>query len=546
MLAINLIFYFASLQCFLKSMQVLQLYILFYCLQLSVQMSINREMSKKSTIVGQASTDTADDAVKFTQTIQSLKHTLTSTDPLSVWLIRDRYPTLETLKMNLVKMASCIINQENLRLQLVLLKVLKGEAINVVVYGGSNCAQGMFPVIFHDWWTKVITPISGSRLNLKVIGIGGTGSGYYQFCHGVYLGEDETIDLAILETAVNDVLNIVFKTPNVSRSLPLEQLSRQILNRRNNPAVFYVNLFIEDEQTSQCINLVDYGQSLISEVYAITTFNLRCLCCRLLKGKFYSDARTGDVQEGWHSNLLGHAQIALMMIHVISNTLIKTAQDMNRIAVNDLSASWLNALNSKIPPLPSPVFIKGETRTIRSTKCWSNLTPNYEENMIHNNLHWNVVKKVGFKYINNVTIGKASYSAEDVTRTDAFSGFFGHAINSEVTLLFTVSARSPRSESTVHKKSSITITSQRSEGLVSSGSVGIISRYGPNAGTVEAWLDNRYEKRVRISLGSNKSQTAIAMLATQVQIGIHTLTLRIVEEGQSVLVGLFTGPANWP
>ena len=261
------------------------------------------------------------------------------------------------------------------------------------------------------------------------------------------------------------------------------------------------------------------------------------------KGKFYTDARMGHIQHGWHSNLLGHAQVAFMLIHVISNTLTKTAQDIRRLAVNDLS--WLNALNSKISPLPSPVFIKGETRTIQSPKCWSNLIPNYKKTMIHNTLGLSIIKNVGFKYIDKVTIGKASYSAESVTRTDAFSGLLGSATSSEVTLLFTVSSRSHGSDGAVDRNSNITIT-KRSEGLVSSGSVGILSRYGTQAGTVEAWLDDRYEKRVRISLRSEKSQTAVAVLATQVQIGIYTLTLRIVEEGHSVLVGVFVGPADWP
>ena len=135
----------------LPKKQVLQLYILFYSLESSAQTSINRGRFKKSIIFGQARLATTSDVVKFSQTIQSLNHTLTSMDPLSVWLIKNRYQTLETLKLSLVKMASCILNKENLRLELVLLKVLKGEAINVVVYGGSNCAQGMFRVIFHDW-----------------------------------------------------------------------------------------------------------------------------------------------------------------------------------------------------------------------------------------------------------------------------------------------------------------------------------------------------------------------------------------------------------
>ncbi len=514
----------------LHGRQVLQLYVLFYYLRSSAQRLTKREKIKKSTILTQPQMDQNGDVIKFNQIIQLLSQTLTSVDPLSIWLTRDRYPTLETLQINLTKMSSCIQNQENLRLELVLLKVLKGKAINAVVYGGSNCAQGMFPVILRDWWTKVITPISGSWLNLKIIGIGGTGSGYYQFCHGIYLEENETIDLVLLETAVNDLVNVVVGPSNHSRSLPLEQFTRQLLKRPNNPAVFYVNLFLVNKQNSQCLNLVDYGQGLISELYGITTFNLRCLSCHLLNGKFYLNRSTEEGQQGWHSKLLGHAQVAFIIIHVISKTFEKMAQDMNRLMANDLSASWFDALSSKIPPLPSPVYIKGETSTIRSPKCWANLTPHYKERTIHNTLRLTLVKNVGFKFVDKITIGKESYSAETVARTDAFGGLYANTIHSEVTISFT-------------------LLSQRSEGVqssISTGSVGMLTRYGVHRGTIEVWLDDRYEKRVRIALLSQKSQTAVVILATQVEPGIHTLTLRIVEEGHVVLVGVFVGPPDWP
>ncbi len=238
----------------LHGRQVLQLYVLFYYLRSSAQRLTKREKIKKSTILTQPQMDQNGDVIKFNQIIQLLSQTLTSVDPLSIWLTRDRYPTLETLQINLTKMSSCIQNQENLRLELVLLKVLNGKAINAVIYGGSNCAQGMFPVILRDWWNKVIKPISGSQLNQKIIGIGGTGSGYYQFCHEVYLEENETIDLVMLETAVNDLVNVVVGPSNHSRSLPLEQFTRQLLKRPNNPAVFYVNLFLVNKQNCQCLS----------------------------------------------------------------------------------------------------------------------------------------------------------------------------------------------------------------------------------------------------------------------------------------------------
>lgn len=506
---------------------VLQLFVWFYYLQSSVQMLNKREKFKKSTILTQPRIGKTVDVNKFTQIIQLLDKTMATVDPLSVWLVKDRYPTLETLRTNSYKMSSCIENHENLRLELVLLKILKGEAINVVIYGGSNSAQGMFPVIFRDWWSKVIKPISGSQLNLKIIGIGGTGSSYYQFCHGIYLEENETIDLAILETAVNDVLNVVVGESKITQSLPLEQLTRQLLKRPNNPAVFYVNLFIlPSKKNPRCLNLVDYGQGLISELYAITTIHLRCVSCRLLNGKYYADTSTGQAKDGWHSKLLGHAQVAFMIIHVISKTFTKIARDMNRLTASDLSESWFNALSSKIPPLPSPVYIKGETSIIRSSKCWADLTSNRKETVIHNTLRLTLVKSFGFKYSKRVT-GGSSYSAETVARTDAFGGLLATAINAEVTVLFTVA-------------------SQSSEGSLSTGSVGFLSRYAYNGGTVEAWIDDRYGERVRIRLQRQGSLTAVVMLSTHVKPGKHTLTLRTVEKGHSILVGVFVGPSDWP
>ena len=525
----------------LHMQQLLQLYALLNYLPPSVQVLDNRANIKKSSIDNM---DQTGDVIKLKQIIQQLKETLTLVDPLSVWLNKDSYPTLETVQIDVTKIPSCIQNQKNLRLELVLLKVLKREAINVVIYGGSNCAQGMFPVLLHDWWNEVIMPVSGSSLNVKVIGIGGTGSSYYQFCHEIYLDDNETIDLVIIETAVNDIMfDIAAGEPNVSRSLPLEQFTRQLLKRANNPAVFYVNMFMVTEN-SQCLNLVDYGQGFISELYGITTINLRCLSCRFFEGKFYSNSWTEKVQDGLHSKLLGHAQAAFMIIHVISKTFGKIAQDINRLTVHDLPLFWFYASTSIIPALPLPVYIKGESSTIRSPKCWANLTPNYKKSLIRDTLSLAIVENAGFNYLDEVTIGKGSYSAENVARTDAFGGLFANTIGSQVTVSFTLPPQ--RCQSVVHTDSVSSITTQTLSSSVLTGSVGILSRYGSHGGTVDAWLDDCYDKRVRIRLQSEKSQTAVIVLATRVEPGIHTLTVQIVEEGNSVLVGVFVGPCDWP
>ena len=38
----------------------------------------------------------------------------------------------------------------------------------------ENSIRGRFPILLKGWWKSVITPLTGSSLNMKVIGIGGT------------------------------------------------------------------------------------------------------------------------------------------------------------------------------------------------------------------------------------------------------------------------------------------------------------------------------------------------------------------------------------
>ena len=69
---------------------------------------------------------------------------------------------------------------------------------------------------------------------------------------------------------------------NVNKTLPLAQLTRQLMNRENQPAIFYVNLFTTQDPSRGCFNLMDLAQSLLCDHYNITTFNLRNAICRRL------------------------------------------------------------------------------------------------------------------------------------------------------------------------------------------------------------------------------------------------------------------------
>ena len=61
---------------------------------------------------------------------------------------------------------------------------------------------------------------------------------FFQFCFGSYIHKNP--DLVFIELSVNDMRKV---PPNVNKSLPLEQFTRQVLTYSTEPAVVYVNLF---------------------------------------------------------------------------------------------------------------------------------------------------------------------------------------------------------------------------------------------------------------------------------------------------------------
>ena len=178
---------------------------------------------------------------------------------------------------------SAIKDENNERLERIAEKVLRGMTVNVAVYGGSNTAggglqedeksiKGRFPILLQGWWDNVITPVTGSRLNITIIVIGGTSSRYYEYCYNVYL-DINNIDLVILELSVNDAVAVKLgNLTNFNYSLPLEQFTRQLLNEPNNLAVMFVNFFIYFKNIV-LISLISTNLS-----YLVIIISLRSMC----------------------------------------------------------------------------------------------------------------------------------------------------------------------------------------------------------------------------------------------------------------------------
>ena len=430
------------------------------------------------------------------------------------WFLPDQFPALQSFNRNFNSNWSAIQNPDNKRVEPTLLKAFHGEDVNIVVYGGSNTAAGLFPLIIQQWWDKNIFPISGSVLKVRNVAMGGTSSIYFQFCYDIYLDKGEDVDLVILELSINDAFCDI-QNSSIPKSLPFEQFTRELLNRPNKPSVLVVNLYtlLFHGETPQCVNLMDFDQNQVVHNYNITAINLRNLVCSFKMGKYYATQRTYDLKENggtWHINSKGHAQTAFLIIQVILRTLKKIIFSGNTF--KNSTKSYTTSTTTSIPARNSHIAIE-------TPQCWSRLTPDYKNNVLRNTLEINVIKSKGFVYRQGIRIRKTSFSSTE-ERKDAFGGFLAEEQGSKITISFTVVGSSfPRS-------------------------VGIISRSLANGGEVEIWLDEDNSKRTYVKLNDQGNQTIMRIIGTQMTPGNHTITMHVVKSGISVIVGVVVGPAN--
>ena len=444
-------------------------------------------------------------------------------DVLSVWPLKSRFSSLSDLYLNETDFWSVIKHENNKRLDRTAEKVLRGEAVYVAVYGGSNTAggglqedeksiRGRFPILLKGWWESVITPLTGSSLKMKIIGIGGTSSSYYQLCYKVYL-DHNNIDLVILDSSVNGAVAIRFKNSgNMNESWSLEQFTRQLMNEPNRWAIMFINFFNTSNRKRGCFNLMDLGQSPLTSHYNITTVNLRNLACKLKSGRFHITAKAVKQQakDRYHMSLLGHAQAAFMIIQVIMKSIRKLLNDSSTLT--DCGQTTSNI--SKHEPLPPPIYIKPTSRITKNALCWTGLAPdkNYK---IRNTLKVSVLKRKEFNHAKDIAILSPSHRGK-VYRTDYFNCWCGQKKGSEITFLFDVPPGLSSPVSTVK----------------------VFTRSSLKSGEFEVWLDSNVKKRIKMYAKSRYRQTVVISLATGVRPGNHTLTVRITKDGNIPILGI--------
>ena len=462
------------------------------------------------------------DALESGETLQKLSDSL-SIHPAKIWKLNHRFKNANDLVIDESEINKFIDHSYNPRLVGKLYKVLKGEDVQLSVIGGSNLggagvqedepggAQGLFPYVIDDWWAKAITPLTGSKLNLNLVSIGGTASDFYQYCHRLFLTRN--LDLVLIETSVND-LNIR-QQYETNRSLALEQWTRQLLVHPTQPALVYVNLYQGARQKLGCENLEDYGQSALTRAYHITTIRWRDLVCPVTTPNVRKPRIDVDVfcNDKDHINLFAHAQVSLIIINMIRDLLLKIIANKG-LVIRSLSVTIL----------PKPVYIRAEKNIISYPLCWTTVTSDYRK-YITNDFDVKVVKNYLFQYQPLTRLG---YKCEPprVCRTDAYSGWFGDKLNANLIISFVVPHR------------------EQEEGIEDARSVVLVTRTCPSCGMAQVWIDNDYEDRELVDAKVWGGQTCVRLIAKHVLPGIHTLTIQVVETANFILAGVILGPPD--
>ncbi|XP_028403028.1 uncharacterized protein LOC114525798 [Dendronephthya gigantea] len=468
-----------------------------------------------------------DDASKFLNEteMRALRDALLL-HPFNIWKFKDRFNSMSDLGIHEALLQDVVENRWNRRLKHKLFKVFKGENIHMAVIGGSNTAgggiqqdegrtDGIFFRVILDWWQKTITPLTGSHLKTRQIAMGGTGSDFFQYCHRSYVQKD--VDLILLEMSVNDLHEL---PNNVNLSLPIEQLTRQLLEYPTEPALLYVNLLSGRSYYQGCTNLEDFGQRLLSDAYEVTTFSWRDAVCPVIDGKFRVPLKGCTVicKDGHHINQLGHAHISLMVINLFRDLLLDNmdhVHELSRLVFHDEVI------------LPKPVFIARQSKVITDPVCWTTVTPNYKRKIITNGMEVGVMENYGFDYVHDKAIGGGHCHTAEACRADAYSGWTGQDVGASLTLSFTVPPLG-------HKR------------RIQSRSVVFATRTCWKCGVAEVWLDDDVVNRRQIRAQSQYAQTLSQIIALRVNPGDHTMSVKVVHPGLFTAVGVMLGPPDGP
>ena len=486
-------------------------------------------------------------------------------NPLEIWFFKNRFKSLKDLSITLPLLKSGLVQRRDTtnRLRDVILRSLNGEDVNVAIMGGSISAgggltldkedlRGIYYRVFSDWWRKTIEPITGSVLRLHNLAIGGTSSNFFAFCYNVLLKPNTKMNLALLDFAVNDYLQLF--NSRFPMTLPLEQLTREILSERTSPAVMYVNFVKGVSQIPACNNLENHGETMLAVNYGITTVSLRNFLCSspLQMRKKVPKMFTSD---GNHVSILGHAQVAYMIINHIRQLMLSILDNVltsKEVTVPKYSLPSegdiviLPNCPLKFRNLPEPMSKSYQQYFRDHPLCYTLMTPDLNQNVpLSRSLQVDEIGNIGFEVVQRVPINrKGSVNTAIIQRkpedqvqpseiqrfrTDGYGGWTSHLVNSILELEIFIPLTS------FSKKCNLECTTD-------ARNLAVAVRTQGNGGTAKVWLNEYEERGVLINTRSPFGHTKLITIARHVIPGRHVLSVRTVTKGTFLLSGVVIGP----
>lgn len=381
----------------------------------TVKDEFNTQTSKQENIKEQKlkSQDTSNDDILRAARhfrIKTMKHLIASLaeDPFDKWIYHQKSFDELGITPSLVKAG--IVNLGSSKpMQRAVRNAVLGKNIRMLVVGGSISAggglwedRGNIDGVYHralaHWWERTVTPITKSKIEVNNVAIGGTDSEYFSYCINNFL--ESSPDIVLWELSANDYNR--FNERNFDPSKPLEQLTRIILQLPSHPALIYVNFFRGDKQNfelgEKCPDSEETEVDILSRYYDIPSLSWRRMVCNLItKRTFVNQELFGD--DGYHPNLLGHAQVAMLLMMYVKGVFESVlADDLDKIKkfdiLNESDADFEDVFQLKIPAFKDPLNPK--------PSCWTLITPDYRK-VFRNTLNEvNVLRGEGFE-LRNVT-----------------------------------------------------------------------------------------------------------------------------------------------
>lgn len=227
--------------------------------------------------------------------------------------------------------------------------------------------------------------------------------------------------------------------------------------------------------------------------------------------------------DGKHFGLKAHVLVASLMIEHV--------RDVYKDVVNDVTKASLNAADqvaggNESSNLPKFLLIKRETEALKKPLFWTGKTPNAFKNLHHPNLQLEVVHNSSFSRCFLVYGQKMNAkSTGKELRTDSQGGWCAWKRLS--TLQLRIYVLLIADDSSFRSRSVIVLT----------------RHYSYNGSQAAIWLDNK--KNTGIKTKSDWINDQFDTIATRVNPGSHTITVRTLREGMFMVAGVMVGPPDF-